>query len=105
MSLTKDKILNSHQIIKGIKLVKQKPKVPKEFIFNKNKPIGPHNYPMTRTTHWQIHGYKKDIAGIRRSYHITKDLPTGTELSPRLVGLDGFYSVRPTYQRGYSNEV
>ena len=64
-----------------------------------------HNYPMTRTTHWEIHGYKKDAAGIRRAHFITKDLPTGAELSPRLVGLDGFYTVKPTYQKGYSNNI
>ena len=65
----------------------------------------PHNYPMSRTTHWEIYGYKKDAAGIKKFYSITKDLPTGAELSPRLVGLDGFISVRPTYQKGYSNTV
>ena len=101
--MMKTKILNPNQIIKGIKLVKQIAKVPEKFIFNKEKPIWEHNYPMTRTTHWEIHGYKKDIAGIRRSHHITKDLPTGAELSPRLVGLDGFYTVKPTYQKGYTN--
>ena len=66
--------------------------------FNKALPLHPHNYPMTKITHWEIEGYIKNAAGIREYYFITKDLPTGRELSPRLVGLDGFISVRPTYQ-------
>ena len=53
---------------------------------------------MTKITHWEIEGYKRDAAGIRKYYCITKDLPTGRELSPRLVGLDGFITVKPTYQ-------
>ena len=67
--------------------------------FNKALPLHPHNYPLSKITHWEICGYKKDpLTGIKRPYWITKDLPTGRELSPRLVGLDGFYNVKPTYQ-------
>ena len=69
------------------------------FKFNKEMPISPHNFPLTKYTKWEIYGYKKDkLTGIRYPYWLDKVLPTGVALTPKKVGLDGFYTVKPTYQ-------
>ena len=96
----KNQILNSRQIIKGVKPIKNKPKYgDKEFVFNKEIPLGPMNYPLTKYTDWQIYGYKKDpFTGIKRPHWLTKRLPTGREITPQICGLDGFFDIKPKQQ-------
>lgn len=92
-------ILDQTEIIKGIKPIKIKPTY-NDGRFDKRLPLGPHNYPLTKYTKWEIYGYKKDkLTGIRYPYWLDKVLPTGVPLTPKKVGLDGFYNVKPIYQR------
>ena len=94
----KDKILNSHQIIKGVKPIKNKPTY-NDGGFDKTRPLGAHNYPLSKYTNWEIYGYKKDkLTGIKRPYWLNKTLPTGQALTAQIVGLDGFYNVKPKNQ-------
>ena len=89
-------ILNS-QIIKGIK-PKERPTY-RGGSFNKNKPLGEHNFPLTKYVHYKIYGYKKDpYTGIKRPYWMEKKVPTGRNLTPRMCGLDGFFDVKATKQ-------
>ena len=92
-----DRILNPHQIIKGIK-PKQKATF-NQGSFDRNKPIWEHNFPLTKYTIWDIYGYRKDkLTGLKRPYWIKKTVPTGASLTPKKVGLDGFFTVRPINQ-------
>jgi len=62
-------------------------------------PLGEHNFPLTQRTHWQIYGYRKDpFTGIKRPYWMEKVLPTGKKLTPKMCGLDGFFTAKPTKQ-------
>ena len=91
-------ILNQKEIIRGVKPIKNKPTF-NDGGFDKARPLGEHNYPLTKYTDWQIYGYKKDkFTGIKRPYWLTKRLPTGQPLTAKLVGLDGFYTVKPQNQ-------
>ena len=93
-----DRILNSNQIVKGIKPIKSKPTL-NSGSFDKTKPIGEHNFPLTKYTNWEIYGYKKDrLTGIKRPHWLNKVLPTGQSLTPQKVGLDGFFTVKPINQ-------
>ena len=93
-------ILDTNKIITGVKPISLSPTYRNEFFkFNKKKALGEHNYPLTKYTEWKIYGYKKDkLTGIRTPYWISKTLPTGRPLTPKLVGLDGFYTVQPLNQ-------
>ena len=93
-------MLNSQQIIKGIKPIKQKPKYgDKAFTFDKEIPLGTMNFPLTKYTDWKIYGYRKDpFTGIKRPYWLTKRLPTGVEINPKICGLDGFFDIKPINQ-------
>ena len=90
-------ILSNPRIITGIN-----PKIKPTFnsgSFNKELPLGEHNFPLTKYTDWKIYGYKKDpFTGIKRPYWLTKRLPTGRQINPKMVGLDGFFDVKPTNQ-------
>ena len=91
-----NQILDTNNIIKGVK-----PKVRPTYNggrFRKDKPLGEHNFPLSKTTHYQIYGYKKDRSGIKRPYWLEKIIPTGRNLTPRSCGLDGFYDVKATKQ-------
>jgi hypothetical protein len=67
--------------------------------FDKTKPLAPHNFPLTKYTDWKIYGYKKDpYTGIKRPYWLTKRLPTGRPIEPKMVGLDGFFDIKPLNQ-------
>ena len=92
-------ILNNPKIITGIKS-KIKPKYGDEaFTFDKTVPLGSMNFPLTKYTDWKIYGYRKDpFTGIKRPYWLTKRLPTGRQISPKMVGLDGFFDIKPTNQ-------
>jgi len=95
--MMKNKILNP-QIIKGINPIKNKPTF-NSGRFDKSLPLGEHNFPMTKYTTWQIYGYIKDkYTGLKRPRWITKVLPTGRPLTPKIVGLDGFFTVKPLNQ-------
>ena len=98
--MSKDKILKSNQIIKGVKPIKNKPKYGDEaFAFDKTIPLGSMNFPLTKYTDWQIYGYKKDpFTGIKRPYWMTKRLPTGRQITTKMCGLDGFFDVKPKQQ-------
>ena len=90
-------ILDNPRIITGVKS-KIKPTFNDGF-FDKNKPLEEHNFPLTKYTDWQIYGYRKDpFTGIKRPYWLTKRLPTGRQVSPRMVGLDGFFTIKPKQQ-------
>lgn len=56
--------------------------------------MGEHNFPLSKFTLWKIYGYRKDpYTGIKRPHWLEKKLPTGQQLTPRMVGLDGFFKV------------
>ena len=92
-------ILNNPRIITGIK-PKVKPKHgDKAFTFDKTFPMGPHNFPLTKYTDYKIYGYKKDpLTGMKRPYWLTKRVPTGRKIMPKMCGLDGFFDIKPTNQ-------
>ena len=58
------------------------------------------NYPLSKYTDWEIYGYKwKDkYKVIKEPYWLTKRLPTGKEITPKMVGLDGFFDIKPKHQ-------
>jgi hypothetical protein len=85
--------------VKGVKSENRPTYREKPFIFDKSKPISEHNFPITKYTNWEIYGYRKDkLTGIKTPYWLNKVLPTGRPLTPQLVGLDGFFTVKPTEQ-------
>ena len=91
-------ILNSKEIITGIKPIKNKPTF-NSGGFNKELPLGPHNFPLTKYTDYRIYGYKKDkLTGIKRPEWVRYRGATGKPLYPKTVGLDGFYNVIPLNQ-------
>lgn len=80
------------EILNGIKPIKKSPieRVP----FNKNAPIGPQNYPMSKWSMYYVTGFKRQgPAGIKRPFKVKKRLPTGTEVRPEMFGLDSFISL------------
>ena len=97
MNLTAiNRIMDTTNIIKGVK-----PKVRPTYNggrFRKDKPLSEHNFPLSKTTHYQIYGYRKDKSGIKRPYWMEKIVPTGRHLTPRMCGLDGFYDIKATKQ-------
>jgi hypothetical protein len=97
-------ILDNRKIITGVK-----PKIRPthgndqggdfDLKFDKTYPLGPHNYPLTKYTDWKIYGYRKDpFTGMKRPYWLTKRLPTGRPITPKMVGLDGFFDIKPINQ-------
>ena len=87
-------------ILYGKIIQRIKPKVKptnRAFDFQKEKPITPYNFPLSRTTTWKAFGYKKDSAGIKRPHWIEKTLPTGHAFVP---DLDEVISVYPTQGGG-----
>ena len=99
MTSKREQILNPHQIIKGVKPIKNKPYRDSDVTFDKTQPIGMYNFPLTKYTVWKIYGYRIDpFTGIKRPYWIIKQLPTGRQLTPKMVGLDGFFDVKATKQ-------
>jgi len=95
-----ERVLNPHQIIKGVKTIKSKPKYGDEaFAFDKTQPLGKMNFPLTKYTVWKIYGYRKDpFTGIKRPYWMEKTLPTGQQLTPKMCKLDGFFDVKAKNQ-------
>ena len=86
-------ILSNSKIITGIK-PKERPTY-NGGSFNPKKPLSEHNFPLTKYVWYQIYGYKKDpYTGIKRPYWMEKKVPTGTQLTPRMCGLDGFFDVK-----------
>ena len=91
-------ILNNPKIITGVKPRKTPPTF-RDGRFIKTEPLGEHNFPLSKYTDWDIYGYRKDpFTGMKRPYWLTKRLPTGRPLTARMVGLDGFFSVKPKKQ-------
>jgi hypothetical protein len=83
-------------LIRGVKSAKA---TYNDICFQKNKPLGPHNFPLSKFTTMRIFGYKKDrITGIKRPYWLDKTFPTGAEITPQKCGLDGFYDIKPVNQ-------
>ena len=65
--------------------------------FDKKAPIHSHNFPLTKYTTWKIYGYKND--GIfKKPFWLTKVLPTGHQITPKSVGLDGFFDIKAVNQ-------
>ena len=94
----RNRILETNQIIKGVKNIKFKPTY-NSGSFDKTKPIGEHNFPLTQRTVWDIYGYRRDpLTGIKRPYWMQKILPTGRTLTPKMCGLDGFFDVKSKQQ-------
>ena len=86
--------------IQGINNLRKLP-TNRGFQFQKEKPMTMHNYPLTKKTKYKIYGYRKDgIAGLKKPFWITAEIPTGKKLTPQSVGLDGFYTVTPISQSG-----
>lgn len=68
-------------------------------MFNKEIPLGSMNYPLSKYTDWDVYGYKIDkLTGIKRPYWMTKRLPTGHQINPKICGLDGFFNVKAKNQ-------
>jgi len=90
-------ILNNPTIITGVK--SKTPPTFNDGSFDKNKPLGEHNFPLTKYTTYKIYGYKKDpLTGIKRPFWMTKKHPTGRPLNARMCGLDGFFDIKPINQ-------
>ena len=69
--------------------------------FQKEKPMTIHNYPLTKKTKYKIFGYKQDkLNGMKSPHWITAEIATGRNLTPEIVGLDGFYDVKALSQVG-----
>lgn len=67
--------------------------------FQKNQPLGPHNFPLSKYVTMRIYGYKKDpLSGIKRPYWLTKKFVTGRPITPKQCDLDGFYDIQPINQ-------
>ena len=65
--------------------------------FDKTIPIHSHNFPLTKYTTWKIYGYKLD--GIfKKPFWLTKQLPTGRPITPKMCGLDGFFDIKAINQ-------
>lgn len=91
-------ILSNPNIITGIKSVKTKATL-RDGHFQKNQPLGPHNFPLSKYVTMRIYGYKKDkLTGIKRPYWLTKKFVTGREITPKMCGLDGFFDITPINQ-------
>lgn len=90
--------MNLDQITKGIKPIKNKPTF-NSGGFIKALPLSPHNFPLTKYVDYRIFGYTRDkITGIRRPDWVRYRCPTGQSVTPKKVGLDGFYNVIPLNQ-------
>jgi len=91
-------ILNNPNVITGVKTIKDQATY-RDGHFSKHKPLGPHNFPLSKYTTMQIYGYKKDpLTGIKRPYWLTKQFVTGREITPKMCGLDGFFEIKPINQ-------
>ena len=91
-------MLNQTKIITGINPIKNKPTF-NSGGFNKKLPLGEHNFPLTKYVDYRIYGYKKDpLTGIKRPDWVRYRCPTGQSVTPKKVGLDGFYHVIPLNQ-------
>jgi hypothetical protein len=90
-------ILNNSKIVKGVK-----PKVRPSYRdghFQKDQPLGPHNFPLSKYVTMRIYGYKVDKrTGIKRPYWLDKQFVTGSPITPKQCGLDGFFDIRPINQ-------
>ena len=93
-------MLDNPKIITGINPIRNKPKYgDKAFMFDKTFALDSMNFPLTKYTDWDVYGYKKDpLTGIKRPYWMTKRLPTGRQLTPKMCGLDGFFDVKSKQQ-------
>lgn len=89
----------SDKVSFGVKNIKDIP-TNRGLQFQKEKPLTPYNFPLTQNTTYKIFGYKKDHIGIRRPHWVGTTIPTGRQLTPQMVGLDGFYSVKIIHQSG-----
>ena len=79
-------------IIKGTKPIKQKPI--ERFPFDKQLPLGPHNFPMSKYIRYYVTGFKRQgPAGIPRPFKVKKVVPTGVQITPEMFGLYSFISL------------
>ena len=91
-------ILDNPKIIRGVKPIHQRPTL-RDGHFQKDQPLGPHNFPLSKYTTMRIYGYKKDPrTGIKRPYWLDKTFVTGSPITPKQCGLDGFFDIRPVNQ-------
>lgn len=91
-------ILNNPRIITGVKSKKERATF-NDGHFQKNQPLGPHNFPLSKYTTMRIYGYKKDkLTGIKKPYWLDKTFVTGRQITPKMCGLDGFFDIRPINQ-------
>jgi hypothetical protein len=91
-------VLTNPNVITGVKSIKEKATLNGGF-FQKDQPLGPHNFPLSKYTWMRIYGYKVDKrTGIKRPYWLDRKFVTGTKITPKLCGLDGFFDIRPIRQ-------
>ena len=92
-------ILSNPKIISGVKSIKQRATLNGGTFLQKNQPLGPHNFPLSKYTWMRIYGYKVDkLTGIKKPYWLDRKFVTGRQITPKLVGLDGFFDIRPLKQ-------
>ena len=59
-----------------------RPDLPR-FELQKDKPLGPYNFPMGKFAEFTIHGYKTDAAGIKHPISYKERLPMGRKIRLR----------------------
>lgn len=70
-------ILDNQKIITGVKPpIKNRPNLPR-FELQKDKPLGPYNFPQFSYAEYRLYGYKTDAAGIRHPVSWVEKLPMG----------------------------
>ena len=73
-------ILNNQKLITGIKPQPQnRPDLPR-FELQKDKPLGPYNFPMFSYAYYTIYGYKTDAAGLKHPVSWEERLPCGKKI-------------------------
>jgi hypothetical protein len=70
-------ILDNPKIITGMKLKPENRPDLERFELQKDKPLGPYNFPVLKYAEYTIQGYKLDAAGLKHPVEWTERLPVG----------------------------
>lgn len=66
--------------ITGMKPVEKNRPTLDRLVFDKTKPLGPHNFPVYSYAKYRIYGYKRDAAGMRHPVSWEETLPCGQRI-------------------------